>query len=58
MVLQRRPAGLPVGVPAGSVYIMQSASQHVNPDNTVDRLPALGEHFVVAGGMGVPGPDA
>lgn len=23
--------------PTGSVYIMQSASQHVDPDNTVDQ---------------------
>jgi hypothetical protein len=36
--------------PAGSVYIMQSASQHVNPDNTVDRLPALGEHLSLPAG--------
>ncbi|MGP4033163.1 hypothetical protein [Pseudarthrobacter sp. 1C304] len=31
--------------PAGSVYIMQSASQHVDPANTVDRLATLGERL-------------
>lgn len=31
--------------PTGSVYIMQSASQHVDPKNTVDRLATLGERL-------------
>lgn len=31
--------------PAGSVYIMQSASQHVDPHNTVDRLATPGERL-------------
>jgi hypothetical protein len=31
--------------PDGKVYIMQSASQHIDPDNTVDRLTTLGERL-------------
>jgi hypothetical protein len=31
--------------PTGSVYVMQSASLRVDPDNTVDRLPTLGERL-------------
>ena len=31
--------------PTGSVYVIQSASQHVDPDNTVDRLATLGERL-------------
>jgi hypothetical protein len=31
--------------PDGNVYIMQSASQHLDPDNTVDRLTTLGERL-------------
>ena len=36
--------------PAGSVYIMQSASQHVDPENTVDRLATLGERLALPDG--------
>lgn len=31
--------------PEGVVYVMQSASQRVDPDNTVDRLPTLGDRL-------------
>jgi hypothetical protein len=31
--------------PTGSVYVMQSASLGVDPDNTVDQLPTLGERL-------------
>ena len=31
--------------PDGTVYIMQSASQHIDPDNTVDRLTTLGDRL-------------
>ena len=31
--------------PTGSTYVMQSASLRVDPDNTVDKLPTLGERL-------------
>jgi hypothetical protein len=31
--------------PDGAVYIMQSASQHLAPDNSVDRLTTLGDRL-------------
>lgn len=31
--------------PDGKVFVMQSASLRVDPDNTVDKLPALGERL-------------
>jgi hypothetical protein len=31
--------------PEGTVFVMQSASQMIDPDNTVDRLPTLGERL-------------
>lgn len=31
--------------PNGSVYVLQSASQHVDPDLTLDKLPTLGERL-------------
>lgn len=36
--------------PTGSVYIMQSASQHVDPNNTVDSLATLGERLSLPDG--------
>jgi hypothetical protein len=36
--------------PDGNVYIMQSASQHIDPDNTVDRLTTLGERLSLPDG--------
>lgn len=31
--------------PAGHVYIMQSASRHVDADLTLDKLPTLGQRL-------------
>lgn len=36
--------------PAGDVFVMQSASLAVDPDNTVDRLPTLGERLAMPAG--------
>lgn len=36
--------------PTGHVYIMQSASQHVDPDLTLDKLPTLGERLQLPDG--------
>ncbi|MFZ0530544.1 MAG: hypothetical protein WAL91_08420 [Propionicimonas sp.] len=36
--------------PTGSVFVMQSASLGVNPDNTVDTLPTLGERLALPDG--------
>jgi hypothetical protein len=36
--------------PEGIVYVMQSASLGVNPDNTVDKLPTLGERLALPEG--------
>jgi hypothetical protein len=36
--------------PAGSVFVMQSASLRVDPDNTVDKLPTLGERLTLPEG--------
>ena len=36
--------------PTGSVFVMQSASLGVDPDNTVDKLPTLGERLALPEG--------
>jgi len=36
--------------PTGSVFVMQSASLRVDPDNTVDKLPTLGERLTLPEG--------
>jgi hypothetical protein len=36
--------------PEGVVYVMQSASLGVDPGNTVDKLPTLGERLALPGG--------
>ena len=36
--------------PDGIVFVMQSASLRVDPDNTVDRLPTLGERLALPEG--------
>ena len=36
--------------PEGIVFVMQSASLGVDPDNAVDRLPSLGEHLALPAG--------
>jgi hypothetical protein len=36
--------------PEGHVYVMQSASLRVDPDNTVDRLPTLGDRLSLPDG--------
>jgi hypothetical protein len=39
-----------ITAPTGSVYDMQSASLGVDPDNTVDELPTLGERLALPEG--------
>ena len=36
--------------PDGGVYVLQSASQHVDPDLTLDKLPTLGERLQLPDG--------
>lgn len=36
--------------PEGTVFVMQSASQMIDPDNTVDRLPTLGDRLSMPDG--------
>jgi hypothetical protein len=36
--------------PEGPVFVMQSASQMIDPDNTVDRLPTLGDRLALPEG--------
>jgi hypothetical protein len=36
--------------PEGTVFVMQSASQMIDPDNTVDRLPTLGDRLALPEG--------
>ena len=36
--------------PEGIVFVMQSASLRVDPDNTVDKLPTLGERLALPEG--------
>ena len=37
--------------PTGGIYTMQSASQHVDPSLTVDKLAALGERLQLPDGL-------
>ena len=45
MVFNRGREVYELVAPTGSVYVMQSCSQKVDPNLTVERLPTLGEQL-------------